>query len=121
MLEAEVLAKLLEECETPAWVSFSCPDGEHISDGTLIEEAANLFGTLRTVAAVGINCTPPQYARELVTRIAGVLPDKAVDLRGYEVWTPDEDGLIPESHGRVDDAEYQRQLNARPATSGLEE
>ena len=44
----------------------------------------------------------------------------AVDLRGYEVWTLNEVGLILESHGNMDDAEYQRQLNARPATSGPE-
>lgn len=36
----------------------------------------------------------------------------AVDLRGYEQWTLDDDGLILESLGHLDDAEYQRQLNA---------
>jgi nuclear transport factor 2 (NTF2) superfamily protein len=34
----------------------------------------------------------------------------AVDLRGYEQWTLDDDGLIMESLGHLDDAEYQRQL-----------
>jgi steroid delta-isomerase-like uncharacterized protein len=37
---------------------------------------------------------------------------KAVDLRGYEQWTLDERGLILESRGHMDDAEYQRQLGA---------
>jgi uncharacterized protein (TIGR02246 family) len=36
----------------------------------------------------------------------------AVDLRGNEQWTLDKDGLILESRGNMDDAEYQRQLNA---------
>jgi steroid delta-isomerase-like uncharacterized protein len=36
----------------------------------------------------------------------------AVDLRGYEQWTLDERGLILESRGHMDDAEYQRQLGA---------
>jgi len=36
----------------------------------------------------------------------------AVDLRGYEQWTLDDDGLILKSLGHLDDAEYQRQLNA---------
>jgi len=36
----------------------------------------------------------------------------AVDLRGYEQWTLDDDGLILESLGHLDDVEYQRQLNA---------
>jgi uncharacterized protein (TIGR02246 family) len=41
----------------------------------------------------------------------------AVDLRGYELWTLAKDGLIFESLGRYDEAEYERQLNAGPATS----
>jgi uncharacterized protein (TIGR02246 family) len=35
----------------------------------------------------------------------------AVDLRGYEQWTLDENGLILESLGHLDEAEYQRQLH----------
>jgi homocysteine S-methyltransferase len=76
--EAQVLAALLADCATPAWVSFSCRDGEHISDGTPVEEAAALFRDHPTVLAVGVNCTPPQYAVELVRRFRDSLPDKAV-------------------------------------------
>ncbi len=36
----------------------------------------------------------------------------AVDLTGYEQWLLDESGLIRETRGNMDDAEYQRQLNA---------
>ena len=36
----------------------------------------------------------------------------AVDLAGYEEWTLSDDGLISESRGHLDEAEYQRQLNA---------
>jgi uncharacterized protein (TIGR02246 family) len=36
----------------------------------------------------------------------------AVDLRGYEQWTFDDDGLIVESLGHYNEAEYQRQLSA---------
>jgi hypothetical protein len=35
----------------------------------------------------------------------------AVDLRGYEEWTLDEDGLIAESVGHYDEAEYERQMS----------
>ena len=76
--EAQVLAELLADCATPAWVSFSCKDGEHISDGTSVEEAAAVFRGHPTVLAVGLNCTPPQYAVELVRRFRGALPDKAI-------------------------------------------
>lgn len=35
----------------------------------------------------------------------------AVDLRGYEEWTLDDDGLIAESRGHFDEAEYARQVS----------
>jgi len=41
----------------------------------------------------------------------------AVDLTGYEQWTLGADGLILETRGYMDDAEYQRQLYADPAES----
>lgn len=44
----------------------------------------------------------------------------AVDLQGYEQWKLDDDGLIFESLGHLDHAEYQRQLNAGSATSESE-
>jgi hypothetical protein len=45
---------------------------------------------------------------------------KAVDLSGYEEWTLAPDGLIAESQGHFDEAEYQRQLKAAasPAPEG---
>lgn len=36
----------------------------------------------------------------------------AVDLLGFEQWVIDDNGLIKETRGHMDDAEYQRQLNA---------
>jgi len=36
----------------------------------------------------------------------------AVDIYGYEEWTIDSDGLIAESLGHYDEAEYERQVNA---------
>ena len=36
----------------------------------------------------------------------------AVDLRGFEEWTLNDDGLILHSQGNMDDAEYERQLYA---------
>lgn len=75
-VEARVLAELLADCSLPSWVSFSCRDGRSISDGTPIEEAVALFASHPKVAAVGINCTPPQYAPELVRRVRRTLPDK---------------------------------------------
>jgi beta-alanine degradation protein BauB len=41
----------------------------------------------------------------------------SVDLTGFEQWLLDDQGLILESRGHMDDAEYQRQLNAGGETS----
>jgi homocysteine S-methyltransferase len=77
-LEAEVLAELLAGSRTPAWISFSCRDGAHLVDGTPLEVVAALFAVHPTVVAIGINCTPPQYAPELVARLRDAAPGKAV-------------------------------------------
>ena len=72
--EAEVLAELLRDCQTPSWVSFSCRDETRISDGTSITDVARLFEDHFSVVAVGINCTPPQYAPALIRELRKVLP-----------------------------------------------
>ena len=76
--EAEAVADLLSDCETPAWVSFSCKDDRHISDGTPIEQAVSLFRDHPVVAATGINCTPPQFATALIERIHKAVPGTAI-------------------------------------------
>jgi hypothetical protein len=42
---------------------------------------------------------------------------RAVQLSGYEEWTLGSDGLIAQSLGHFDEAEYQRQLTAAAPTS----
>ena len=93
VLEAEVLAGLLGECDKPSWVSFSCKDDAAISDGTPVEDAARIFAGHPNVLAVGLNCTPPQYAPQLIRRFRDAAPDKAVIAypNSGETWHP-EDG-----------------------------
>jgi homocysteine S-methyltransferase len=74
--EAQVLADLLGKHRTPAWISFSCTDEQHICDGTPIADVAGLFSEHPTVVAVGVNCTPPQYVPALVRSIKSALPEK---------------------------------------------
>ncbi len=65
--EAEVLLQLLRR--TPdrwAWMSFACRDGAHLSYGTPLKEAARTCGAVPRVAAVGVNCTPPENISELI-------------------------------------------------------
>jgi homocysteine S-methyltransferase len=68
--EARALARLLGL--TPAWFSFTCRDGERLSDGTPIAECARHLDAIDKVAAIGVNCTPPRFVESLVRRIRAV-------------------------------------------------
>jgi len=71
--EAEVLLNLLRQ--TPglyAWVSFSCRDGENISDGTPIRECAELLDDCDQVVAVGVNCTAPEHVASLIEQLCEI-------------------------------------------------
>jgi hypothetical protein len=46
---------------------------------------------------------------------------EAFEVRRYEQWTLDEDGLILQSLGHLDDSEYPRQLNAGAKTIDAEQ
>ena len=73
-----MLAELLNNTQTPAWISFSCRDGEHLNDGSAIKQAAGLFSDHAKVAAIGINCTAPKHISKLVTEIQAAAPDKSI-------------------------------------------
>jgi homocysteine S-methyltransferase len=75
MPETEAVAEALEEIPgIPSWVSFSCRDGERISDGTLIDDAARLAASVRSVVAVGVNCTPMRLIMPLLERLRSAVP-----------------------------------------------
>jgi homocysteine S-methyltransferase len=76
--EAGILAELLLQTETPAWVSFCCRDKQSISDGTSLRVAAALFADHPGVEALGINCTAPGLISALIPEIRRVAPAKAI-------------------------------------------
>jgi len=88
--EAEVLAELLRDARSPAWVSFSCRDDKCISDGTPIEAAVALLQDHPRVLALGVNCTPPQFMVPLIGRIRNAVPGKAIVVypNSGETWQP---------------------------------
>ncbi|WP_455919352.1 homocysteine S-methyltransferase [Priestia megaterium] len=70
LMEARAIARLLEEFEGAyAWITFSAKDDLHISSGTLILECARYLDSYEQVAALGVNCTPPQYISSLIKEI----------------------------------------------------
>jgi len=71
--EAAVLLELLDQ--TPdrwAWFSFSCRDGSCLSDGTPFVEAVELCAAHPRVAAVGVNCTAPEFITPLMSKARDV-------------------------------------------------
>lgn len=67
LIEAQALLDLLHQSpDQTAWFSFSCRDGEHISDGTPILDCARLVENEAQVAAIGVNCTPPEFIPSLI-------------------------------------------------------
>ncbi len=70
LIEARALIRLLTEFpNTPAWFTFTARDGEHISNGEKVAEAAAFLNDQPQAAAIGINCTSPLYILELIRRI----------------------------------------------------
>lgn len=63
--EAEVLVRLLDEVDIPAWLSYSCRDASTTSAGEPFADAVAL-GDHPRVVAVGVNCTSPRFVPELL-------------------------------------------------------
>jgi homocysteine S-methyltransferase len=68
--EALVLARLLEEFPSmSAWISFSCQDGSRNSEGEDIGACAAALQPCSQIAAVGVNCTRPEFVESLLRRM----------------------------------------------------
>lgn len=63
--EAEVLVRLLDDVDVPAWLSYSCRDGSSTSAGEPIDAAVAL-GSHPRIVAVGVNCTAPRHMPALL-------------------------------------------------------
>ena len=54
--------------ETPAWISFSCRDDEHVCRGEPISRCVELVSSCSTVVAAGLNCTAPKHVEKLLKK-----------------------------------------------------
>jgi homocysteine S-methyltransferase len=65
--EAVALARLLPQFpQVQAWISFSCRDGAHVSQGESLAECVDAIAGCAQVVAVGVNCTAPRHVASLV-------------------------------------------------------
>ena len=70
LLEAQALVRLLAEFpEASAWISFSARDGAHTCHGEQMTDCAAALDACPQVAAIGVNCTAPQYIPALIDAI----------------------------------------------------
>lgn len=66
-VEGEALVELLQEFpDTPAWLSFSCCDEEHVCHGEPFSRCVELANASEQIVAVGLNCTPPAFVESLL-------------------------------------------------------
>lgn len=72
LAEGEALVRLLAEFPgTPAWLSFSCCDEEHVCHGERFADCVALANQSDQIVAVGVNCTPPRFVERLLHSAAG--------------------------------------------------
>ena len=86
--EAEVLVRLLDQVEIPAWLSYSCRDAATTSAGEPISEAVAL-GDHPRIVAIGVNCTAPRFVPALLAE-ARVATDRPLIAypNGGDRWDP---------------------------------
>lgn len=65
--EAEALVRLLDEFpEARAWLSFSCRDRQHLSQGEPFTNGVCIGDASSQIVAIGVNCTPPKFITMLL-------------------------------------------------------
>lgn len=93
--EARAMVRLLENHpDMYCWVSFSAKDGVHISSGEKIAECARWLDSRDQVAAIGVNCTAPQFIDSLIFELQSatdkpliIYPNSGEDYdAGKKIW-----------------------------------
>ena len=68
--EAEaILDDLKKHPKAQAWISFTCKDARYTCGGDKIADCARFLDREPQVAAIGVNCTAPEFVADLVREI----------------------------------------------------
>ena len=104
VVEVRAMLRLLAETpDTWAWMSFQCRDHAHLADGTALGEAVAECDDAGRVAAVGVNCVPPELvasllsvARSATSKLLMAYPNsgEAYDAT-TKMWKPGGEGSDP--------------------------
>ncbi|WP_375055581.1 homocysteine S-methyltransferase [Zobellella sp. DQSA1] len=99
--EARALARLMEEHPGACgWISFSCRDAEHNSQGERLHDCVTALAPFGSVVAVGLNCTAPEHVsgllqsvRDATTKPLLVYPNSGEQYdAGHKCWHGTTDG-----------------------------
>lgn len=72
LMEAKAITRVIKEFpEIHAWISFSAKDELHISNGEKIADCVEWLNGEKQVAAIGINCSSPDFIDSLIKEIKG--------------------------------------------------
>ncbi|HEU4994258.1 MAG TPA: homocysteine S-methyltransferase [Gemmatimonadaceae bacterium] len=68
--EARAVADLLRDhSDSPAWVSFTSPDGVHTAHGEPLAECGRFLDRVPNVVAIGVNCLHPSLVSRAIAEI----------------------------------------------------
>ncbi len=71
--EAEAILTALDEYpDTPAYLSFTCSDGTHVSHGERLQACGELLEQFPQVIGIGVNCTRPELIGGLIGELRQV-------------------------------------------------
>ena len=65
-----LLSLLAATPDRHAWISFTCRDACHITDGTPLTQVLKATNELPNICAVGVNCIAPRLAERLIENLA---------------------------------------------------
>ena len=107
--ESEVLIELLAEYpERPAWLSFSCRDGGHVSHGERFADCAALAAASPGIVAVGLNCTAPEHVGSLLDSAREIRKPLVVYPNSGEAWVAEENRWEGEGCAGLSAADWYR-------------
>ena len=67
-----ILSALRPYPDVPAYLSFTCQDGTHVSHGETLQACAELLDKQPQVVGIGVNCTRPELIGSLIGELAQV-------------------------------------------------
>ncbi len=67
LTEAQAILTSLAQCPNlPAWISFTCRDGERVAHGERLRDCATALAASPQIVGIGVNCLAPRHVSSLI-------------------------------------------------------